>query len=387
MIAHFDLDSFFVSVERLYDPSLVGKPVGVGGSVEGRGVIASASYEARKFGVRSAMSTAQALQRCPQLIVVPGRHGVYGQHSAAFAAILREYSPLVEMASVDEAYVDFTGTEQLFGPPSETARTIVRRVREELRLDVSVGLSTSRMVSKIAGGREKPRGFVVVPPGEEAAWLAPLPIEVMPGVGPRTAEAMHAAGIHVLGDLARRPPGDRWSEWGPYARGEVRGEVHTGEGRKGLSVEETFPRDLPAGDRLWAELRAIAEEAGFRLRREGLTARTVGVKMKDAGFRQQSASRTLEQPTDLDREIYEAARSLAEERIGTRKLRLIGIALSNLVAADSVGAAPQLDLFARPDPGRERQKNLQSTLDQLRTRYGRKSLGWGYRKGQSDDEE
>ena len=384
MIAHFDLDSFFVSVERLYDPSLIGKPVAVGGSAEGRGVIASASYEARAFGVRSAMSTYQALQRCPELIVVPGRHGVYGTHSSAFAAILRDYSPLVEMASIDEAYVDFAGTEQLFGPPGDTARVIVSRVKEELSLDVSVGLSTARMVAKIAGGREKPRGFVVVESGQEAAWLAPLPIEVMPGVGPRTAEAMHAAGIHTLGELARRPAGDRWAEWGPYARGEVRGEVHTGEGRKGLSVEETFVRDLPAGDRLWAELRAIAEEAGFRLRREGLTARTIGVKLKDTTFRQQTAAQTLPVPSNLDRDIFETAKALAEERIGGRKLRLIGISLTNLGPADSVAAAPQLDLFAKPDPQRARHQNLQSTLDQLRTRYGKGSLAWGYGK---DDEE
>ncbi len=386
MLAHFDLDCFFVAVERLHDPALIGKPVAVGGSPDGRGVVCSASYEARRFGVRSAMPTAQALKRCPQLIVLPTRHGEYGKHSRAFASILREYSPQVEMASIDEAYVDFKGTERLFGDPVHSAGQIVDRVKSELNLDVSVGLSTSRIVSKIASGQAKPQGFLVVPPGKEREWLAPLPIEKMPGIGPRTAEAMHAASIHTLGDLAQRPPGDRWAEWVPYARGEVRGEVHLGEARKSLSVEETFMRDLGAGESLWAQLREVSEEAGYRLRREGLTARTIGVKLKFSDFTQQTAAHTLDRPTDLDRDIFSHALELAQARIGKRHLRLIGVHLSGLGAAGAPAAAAQLDLFARPDPHREKLKSLQSTLDNLRDRYGSSTLRWGYRNRDESDE-
>jgi DNA polymerase-4 len=380
MIAHFDLDCFFVAVERLYDPSLIGKPVAVGGSPDGRGVISSASYEARKFGVRSAMPTAQALRLCPQLIVVSTGMGNYRKHSKLFQAVLEEFSPLVEMASVDEAYVDFTGTEKLWGPTDKVCRIIVDRVKGELGLDVSVGLSTSRMVSKIAGGIRKPQGFVVVPPGEEAAFLAPLKIEEMPGVGPRTAEAMHSAGIHTLGDLAKRPEGDRFAEWAPYARGEVRGGVYAGEERKSLSVETTFSKDLSAGDELWALLREVAEEAGWRLRREGLLARTVGVKLKYADFSQQTVAHTLEKPTDIDEEIFPQARLLAEGKIGSRKLRLIGVHLSNLVT-EGEKVEEQLTLFApAQDPKRDKLRQLDKTLDKLRTRYGSDGVVRGYKK-------
>jgi DNA polymerase-4 len=384
MIAHFDLDCFFVAVERLYDPSLVGKPVAVGGSPEGRGVIASASYEARKFGVRSAQPTATALRLCPQLIVVGGRHGTYRKHSQAFQAVLEEFSPLVEMASVDEAYVDFAGTEKLWGATEHVCRIIVDRVKGECGLDVSVGISTSRTVSKIAGSLAKPQGFAFVPPGNEAAFLAPLKIEEMPGIGPRTAEAMHAAGIHTLGDLAKRPPGDRFAEWAPYAAGAVRGEIYTGDERKSLSCETTFAHDLGAGEDLWHLLREVAEESGRRMRREGLVARTVGVKLKYADFTQQTHARTLGEPTDIDAEIYAASLALAQEKIGARKLRLIGVHLSNLLAADEV-VRGQIDLFApQEDPQRKKQRSLDRTLDKLKNKYGSEGIVRGYQKKDED---
>ncbi len=382
MLAHFDLDCFFVAVERIYDPQLLGKPVAVGGSAEGRGVIASASYEARKLGVRSAMPTARALKLCPQLILVPGHHGVYRKHSRLFQQVLMEYSPLVEMASIDEAYVDFTGTEKLFGPAPHVAATIVDRVRSELNLDVSLGLSTSRIVSKIAGALGKPQGFVVVEPGKEAEFLAPLSIDDMPGIGPRTAEAMRADGILTLGDLGKVPPSSRWAEWAPYARGEVRGVVGIEEERKGLSVETTFRHDLAAGENLWHLLREVAEEAGRRMRREGLLARTVGVKLKYADFTQQTAARTLDRPTDIDREIYDIALELAQARVGIRKLRLIGVQLSHLTESEST--EPQLTLFQAPDDGaRKKLRNLDRTLDKLRGRYG-DNVAWGYKKREEE---
>jgi DNA polymerase IV len=386
MIAHFDLDCFFVAVERLHTPELIGKPVAVGGSATGRGVIASASYEARKFGVRSAMATATALRLCPQLIVVPGRHGTYAGHSRNFQKILTDYSPLVEMASVDEAYVDFAGTENLFGPSPDVAWTIVTRVREELHLDVSVALSTSRMVAKIGSDLCKPQGFLVVPPGTEAEFLAPLAIEKMPGVGPRTAEVMRAAGIRTFADLANLPPESRWAEWVPYAKGEVIGGVYPEEGRKSLSVETTFAQDLHAGEDLWHQLREVAEEAGRRLRREGLRARTVSVKLKFADFTSQTAARTLAEATDIDREIYQTALELAEARVGRQRLRLIGVGLSNLVEEDT--PAGQLDLFASKSAAeRKRWRGLDQTLDRLRTRYGSDAVHWGYRTPNDKKEE
>lgn len=378
VIAHFDLDSFFVSVERLRDPSLVGRPVAVGGSAASRGVIASASYEARALGIRSAMPTAQAQRLCPQLVVIPGSHRLYREYSYRFQAILEEYSPLIEMASVDEAYVDFAGTERLWGPAPGVCRIIVARVKRELGLDVSVGLSTSRIVSKIASSRSKPKGFAIIEPGCEAAYLAPLPIEAMPGIGPRTAEAMHAAGIHTLGDLANRTPGDRWADWAPYARGEVRGRVVPEDARKGLSVETTFAHDLAAGEELWTLLRELAEEAGARLRRERMQARTVGVKLKYADFSLQTAAHTLDQATDLDQEIFATALTLAQNRIGKCKLRLIGVHLTNLVTVDE---GEQLSLFtANTQATRERLRILNRTLDGLKARYGQGGIRWGYRK-------
>lgn len=377
MIAHFDLDCFFVAVERLKDPSLNGKPVAVGGSASGRGVISSASYEARKFGVRSAMPTAQALRLCPQLILAGSGHGEYRKHSRLFQAVLEEFSPLVEMASIDEAYIDFSGTEKLWGPTPNVCRVIVDRVKGQLGLDVSVGISSSRMVSKIAGSRSKPQGFSLVPPGEEAAYLAPLLVEDMPGIGPRTAEAMHAAGIYTLGDLAARPPGDRWADWGPYARGEARGSVagvDEGEGRKSLSVETTFAKDLRASEALWDLLREVAEEAGHRLRHEGMQARTVSVKVKYSDFTMQTVAVTLDKPTDIDAEIYATSKSSAEGKIGNKKLRLIGVHLSGFCAENG----EQLDLFGG-DKNRDRLRSLDKSLDKLRARYGEEGIHWGYK--------
>jgi DNA polymerase-4 len=380
MIAHFDLDCFFVAVERLYDPSLVGQPVAVGGSSDRRGVISSASYEARKFGVHSAQSTAQALRLCPQLIVVGGSHANYRKHSREFQKILEEYSPLVEMASIDEAYIDFSGTEKLWGPTPNVARFIINRVKGELGLDVSVGLSRTRMVSKIAGTKSKPKGFLLVEEGTEAAFLAPLAIEEMPGIGPRTAEAMHASGIRTLGDLAKRPPGDRWAEWAPYARGEVVGSIHTEDNRKSLSVETTFAKDLGAGEELWMLLREVAEEAAQRMRREGLQTRTIGVKLKFSDFSLQTAAHTIEKATDIDAEIYETALGLAAAKIGNRKIRLIGVHLSNLVEGEAETEG-QLDLFQpEADPQREKLRSLDKTLDKLRNRYGDDGVVWGYKK-------
>ena len=352
----------------------------VGGAADGRGVISSASYEARIFGVRSAMPTAQALRLCPQLIVVSGQHGTYRKHSKDFQKILEEYSPLVEMASIDEAYMDFAGTEKLWGPTPNVARFIVNRVKGDLGLDVSVGLSMTRMVSKIAGARSKPQGFLLVEAGGEAAFLAPLAIEEMPGIGPRTAEAMHASGIHTLADLAKRPPGDRWADWGPYARGEVVGMIHTEDNRKSLSVETTFAKDLAAGEELWTLLREVAEEAGQRLRREGLQSRTIGVKLKFSDFSQQTAAHTIEHPTDMDSEIFSTALELACSKIGSRKLRLIGVHLSGLIEGE-VDPEGQLDLFQpATDPQRERLRTLDKTLDKLRNRYGEDGVVWGYKK-------
>jgi DNA polymerase-4 len=373
-ILHLDLDSFFVSVERLQRPELVGKPVLVGGAPGERGVVASASYEARQFGCRSAMPMAQALKLCPHAIFVSSSHGLYGEYSRRVMTILEAVTPLVEKVSVDEAYLDVAGCELRFGEPLQIARMLQQHIQAELSLPASLGLATNKLLAKIASGDAKPRGIRVVPPGEEAAYLAPRPVKDIPGIGPMTAQRLQRWDIVTVGQLATLERATLVREFGEKqgeslwlkARGISTSKVEPDQPTKSISHENTFARDVHSRATLERELLEQAEHVAARLRAKGLQGRTVTLKLRHADFQTLTRSTTLDAPTDLSRPIYEAAVALLAREWGRGlSARLIGVGVSNLVG--HVGY--QLDLFAEnPDP---RDAKIAETLDDLRKRFGK----------------
>ncbi len=373
---HVDLDAFFASVEELLNPALRGKPLVVGGRPEGRGVVSSASYAARAYGVRSAMPMAQALRLCPQAIVVPGRHQEYSRHSHAVMDILYEITPAVQQISIDEAFLDVTGCERLWGPPEAIGRLIQRRVREEQGLPISVGIAANRLVAKIACDAGKPQGLVLVPQGEEAAFLAPRPIETLWGVGQVTGRRLRALGIATIGDLAAwdeeravRTLGERHGRglW-RRAQGLDDSPVQPGSERRSISQEQTFAHDV--ADRLFLErtMLRMSEAVAARLRRRGWVAQTVRIKLRDPDFVTQTRQETLAQPTDQPEAIYEAARRLLDAHwTAGRPLRLLGVGVDGLL--DEAGY--QLTLFERDD---QRRIRLNQALDEIRDRFGDEAI-------------
>ena len=374
-ILHVDLDAFFVAVERLRDSSLTGKPVVVGADPrggEGRGVVAAASYEAREYGLHSAMPIREAYRLCPHAVYLPGSYDRYRQAARAVRRVFRRFTPAVDPVSIDEAYLDLSGTERLHGPPAAAAERIRREIREETGLPVSLGLASSRTVAKIASELAKPEGFLHIWPGREAAFLAPLPLERMPGIGPATLEALKRFNLRRLGDLARLDPellGLAFGERGPQlfarARGEDDGaEIAPRELPKSISRECTFGEDTTDPVFCEAMLHYLAERACRDLRSHRMTARTVTLKLRYRDFTTVTRSATLATPTDGDRVVAGTARELFRSTYARRvQVRLLGVGLSNLVQA-----APQLDLFANP---RELAwERLLGPLDRLRSRWG-----------------
>ena len=373
-ILHVDLDAFFVAVERLRDPSLAGRPVVVGADPRGgrgRGVVAAASYEARAFGIHSAMPISEAWRRCPDAVWLPGSHALYARASRAVGALLRRFTPAVETLSIDEAVLDLTGTDRLFGPPVETADRIRRAVQSELRLPVSLGLATSKVVAKIACDLGKPSGFLHVWPGREAAFLAPLPLDRMPGIGPATRERLWQFNLRTLGDLARLDPtflGDAFgvhgAALGARAAGKDEGAVHEREIPKSVSREITFDDDTMDVGLCEAILHWLSERACRDLRSHPLTARTVTLKLRYRDFTTVTRSATLATPTDSDRVVAATARELFRAAYARRvSVRLLGVGLTGLSTA-----APQLDLFS--DPRALAWERLWGPLDRLRARWG-----------------
>lgn len=379
-IIHLDLDAFFASVEELLRPELAGLPIIVGGPPEARGVVASASYAARRYGVRSAMPTAQALRLCPQAVLVPPRHGVYGEFSDRVMAILYEYTPLVEQISIDEAFMDVTGCELRWGEPLELAAGIQRRIKEEIGLSASLGIAGSKLVAKIASDYAKPHGLVLVPHGEEAAFLAPLDIERLWGVGKVTARKLRAAGVHTIGDLARLSREQVESWLGKYgvelwlsAHGiDSRPVVPDAGEPRSVSHEETFAQDISDPALLDAELLRLSEKVGARLRRYGLQGRTVFIKLRYGDFTTITRQETLQEPTDTDMEIYRHARRLWEKAWERgRPVRLIGVGMHQLHTASwqlSLLPADSEELM------RQRQRALNQAVDAIRQRFGDKAL-------------
>jgi DNA polymerase-4 len=355
IILHADLDAFFASVEQLDNPELRGKPVVVGGAPEGRGVVAAASYEARVFGVRSAMPMGRALRLCPDLIRVPLNFARYAEVSRQVMAIFRDVTPLVEPMSLDEAYLDVSEQAAGFEAARDLALALKRRVREETQLTVSIGVAANKSAAKIASDMDKPNGLLVVLPDATAEFLAPLPTRALPGVGPRAAQRLAEAGITTIGAIAaaesealERMLGSR----GPYLRALARGEddraVETDHERKSVGAERTFPKDLSPGEELEQRLLEVATEVSRRLKAQGVRAGTIDLKLRYGNFRTISRQKTLAEPVVEVAEIAAVARDLLERQAQPQdRFRLLGIHGSRLLPADEA----QLRLWQREDGG------------------------------------
>jgi DNA polymerase-4 len=339
-IIHLDLDAFFPSVEVLLNAELADKPLIVGGRPEERGVVASASYSARAFGVRSAMPTARALALCPDAVVLPPHHGVYRDYSRQVMAILREASPTVEQMSIDEAYLDVTTQVSAWVHALDIARSVQSRVRAEVRLSASLGIATNKLVAKVASDRDKPGGLTAVPPGEEAAFLAPLPVRVLWGVGPVTEQKLAQMGITTIGELARFSEQDLQNRFGSqglalsqYARGIDDRPVVTEHERKSVSQERTFSRDIADVDALKRSLWQMSQGVAGHLQRTQMAASTVAIKLRYSDFTTLTRQMALAVPTADEQEIYRAALSLLQRAWQRgRPVRLLGVAARQLSA-------------------------------------------------------
>ena len=372
-ILHVDLDAFFASVEQRDHPELRGKPVAVGmGGTADRGVVSAASYEARKFGVHSAMPIRTARRLCPDCIFVAVNGALCQRVSREVMAILRRFTPLVEPVSIDEAFLDVTASRALFGDGPAIARAIKAAIRNELELTASVGVAGTKLVAKIGSDLRKPDGLVVVPPGEEAAFLDPLPISRLWGVGPQTAAALKDFGVTTIGDLARMDRASLVRRFGQHgaalvdrAHGVDADPVDDPDAAKSISHEHTFDIDTADPEVLERTMLAMAEGVSGRLRAAGIKASTVTVKVRDTAFHTVTRQRTLPEPTDLTEPIWRAALELARPETRGKKIRLIGVATSGF------GERQQLGLFEAVDP---RKRRATEAADELRRRFGPRAV-------------
>jgi DNA polymerase-4 len=367
---HIDMDAFFASVEQVLDPRLKGKAVIVGGR-SGRGVVTSASYEARKFGVHSAMPGFQARELCPRGIFLPNRRRVYAEFSAKVFAILEEYSPEVHALSIDEGLVDLTGTERLFGPPLKTADVMIRRIENELGLPSSAGLSTSRVTAKIAATLAKPHGLIYVPAGSEKDFLAPLPVEMIPGVGPKTHKTLNQRGLKTIGDLLNR------AEFAARYLDLTVSEERTHRHDHSVGNETTLDKPLKNIAEMEEVIWELVEEVGGRLRREEMYARCLTVKIRYSNFHTITRSRTLPSPTCFDKEIFEVVSDLLRQNLTQgRAVRLLGVSASALQSSGW-----QEPLLNRDK--RQSFERLYKGIDDLRHKYGENSIGAATRRQRS----
>ena len=384
VIAHVDMDAFFVSVEELFDPSLKGKPVVVGGQRDERGVVAAASYAARKFGVHSAMPLRTAAKLCPQAIFVDGHMDRYVAMSHRVRELLLQFSPVVEMASIDEAYLDLTGTERLHGPPLQAAHALHQQMKRDLGLNCSIGVAGSRLAAKMTSDLAKPNGVLCVQPGAEAALLAPLPVRRIPGVGKVMEKSLHDLGVFTVGQLAARGERDlesHFGKWGTALAGKARGEDAGGwfdeelgaDGApKSIGHEHTFSRDPADAAQLESALARLTEMTARRLREHGFHARTVHLKFRYTDFTTFTRAHTLDRPSDLDTVLFEAVRALfrANWRRG-HALRLVGVRVTGLL-----DAPPDAGQLALLDSGnQQRWKQALEAADRLRDRFGESAVG------------
>jgi len=374
-ILHVDMDAFYASVEQRDQPELRGKPLIVGGT-SGRGVVAAASYEVRKFGVRSAMPIRRALALCPAAVCVRPRMARYAEVSAQVFAIFRRYTPLVQGLSLDEAYLDVTDSRLLKGDGVQIAKEIKQAIRDELQLTASVGVATNKLVAKIASDLDKPDGLTVVTTERIQPILDPLPVKRLPGLGRKKGEEVAAAGLRTLGELRladeqRLRPlfGKHWLEWRERAAGIDDREVVPEHDDKSVSNERTFDEDLRDPALMHAELAALADKVAARLRAKNLRADCIGIKVRTSDFRTLTRQLTVSTPTDESRVIAERARHLLEDwlnGIDRPRVRLLGVSTSQF------HESAQQDLFAEPE--RVRNEKLDETLDKIRGKFGGAAL-------------
>jgi len=368
---HIDLDAFFVSVEQVENPELKGKPVVVGGRPEGRGVVASASYEARAFGLHAGMPLSTASRLCPQAIFIQGSFPKYREASQRFMTILADFSPYLEPLGLDEAYLDATGFESIYGSTHQMAVKIKQRIKEELGLCASVGIAGCKVVAKVASELSKPDGLLEVAAGEERSFLAPLPIAKLPGIGKKTERKLNRLGINILYELSIMPLTALKSHLGAsgevlhrFANGIDHREVEPPATAKSISRETTFGKDTRDRSLLKATLHYLGERVGADLRQRGKRARCITLKLRYADFSTITRRHTLSQSSDSDQTIFDTGlrllnKALAEER---QPLRLIGIGVSNLVEAGR-----QLEML---DSSTRRREQLDKAIDHIRKKYG-----------------
>jgi len=382
IILHLDLDAFFCAVEETRDPSLRGKAFAVGGKPDERGVVASCSYAARMFGVRSAMPMARALRLCPQLIIVSSRHRIYGEASKQVMARLNKLTPLVEQISIDEAFLDISDIKEA---PEHLARGLQVGIRDELGLPCSMGIASNKLVAKIATEVGKkaaksgtpPFALTIVPAGEEAAFLAPLPAEMLWGVGPKTSARLNELGIHTIGDMAKWPEGEMIRLFGEngrelsrHARGIDDQPIVTERETKSVSQEETFARDVRDDKSLEKTLREQAAEVARQLRKNNLAGTTIKLKLRWPDFTTLTRQSTLSQPTDQGEEISKVALDLMRAvRKSGQAVRLIGVGVS--------GLGPPIRQLSLWDTESEKSRRLQAAVDALKEKYGEKAIRHG----------
>ena len=388
-VFHVDMDAFFVSVEELFDPSLKGKPVVVGGQRHERGVVSAASYEARKFGVHSAMPLRTAAKLCPQAVFVDGHPDRYRTCSEQVYSVLSSFSPQVEMVSIDEAYLDMSGTERLHGPPLLAAQKLHHKMKSETQLNCSIGIGTSRLVAKVCSGKAKPHGLLYVVPGQETKFLAPLDVRDIPGVGKVTEQKLNSLGIRTVGDMARKDEhflDEHLGKWGLALAGKARGEdagawfageIGDLDAAKSISHEHTYNEDTADITQIEATLMRLSEMVARRLREQKFHARTLQLKLRYKDFRTITRAHSVETPTQLDNEIFSEIRRLfhANWRKGA-EIRLLGVQASSFS-----GESAQGDLLS--GQGRGKWQQALTAMDRVRERFGESSvrLGTGMKGG------
>ncbi|MHB8074429.1 DNA polymerase IV [Desulfosporosinus fructosivorans] len=373
-ILHVDMDAFYASVEQRDDSSLIGKPVVVGGRLNSRGVVSAASYEARKFGIHSAMPMAEVYRRCPHAVCLPVNMLKYGEVSKQIREIFLTYTPMVEPLSLDEAFLDVTGSTSLFGPADEIALMIKERIQQELNLTASVGLACNKFLAKLASDLQKPDGFVVVQPDRVQEFLDPLSVERIWGVGKKTAEQLHSLNIRTVRDLRKLEQGYLSQLLGTVgsqlyllARGIDDRPVESDRIVKSIGRETTFTTDIADRDLLETVLLKLSVDVGRRARKESLKAKTITLKVRYNDFRAVSRSHTLAQASNLDNVIYHEACNLLREVTLKQPLRLIGVTLSNLTDQE----VNQLSLFSELSQDSE---HLTKVMDSVKEKYGETSI-------------
>ena len=367
-IIHVDMDAFFASVEQRDNPELLGRPVAVGGRPEQRGVVAAASYEARRFGVKSAMAMYTAVKLCPGLVVVPTNHRRYKEVSEVIMEIFCSFTPLVEPLSLDEAFLDVRGSEKLFGPPEAIGARIQRRIKEELQLSASVGIGPNKFIAKLASDYQKPGGFTVIPQERVRAFLAPLPVEKMWGTGVKTGGKLKRIGVYTIGQLRELPLAFLEESFGKYgrvlyqfARGEDTRPVEPHREAKSVGREITFAHDVRNPDELRLTLRQLAEKVGRSLRRDNLKCGSVTLKIKYPDLKLVTRTEGLPEPTNLTGTIYNTVTRLLDKHCQP-PVRLIGVSCGKLTGEQII------TLF--PDEQQVKEERITTVLDKLKDRYG-----------------